>query len=100
MARRGSRVVMVGLGLLALLGLLAGCSGGSGGRTSIAGQTTTTPAPVATASAVGYATTRFVVPLTVTPPSWGRTPPTQEETHFMTWVSTDGAHAVRFLVPR
>ncbi len=99
MARRSSSVLIVSLGLLTLLGLLAGCSGDSRASTSATGDTTTSRAPVGTASPAGYATTRFVVPLTVTPPSWGPGPPTHEQANFMTWVSADHAHAVRFLVP-
>jgi hypothetical protein len=98
MVRRSSSFLIGSLGLLAILGLLAGCSGGSQG-TSTTSETTTSPAPVATASSAGYATTRFVVPLRVTPPSWGPGAPTDEQANFMTWVSADDAHAVRFLVP-
>jgi hypothetical protein len=99
MARRSSGVQVVSLGLLAMLGLLAGCSEGSLGRTSTASETATFSAPVGSARSAGYATTRFVVPLRVTPPSWGPGAPTLEQANFMTWVSADNAHAVRFLVP-
>ena len=96
MARRSSKAVSVGA--LAVLGLLAGCSGGSSGGADT-NATASSPAPSATASSVVYTTTRFVVPLSVTPESWGTGPPTDEQANFMTWVSADDAHAVRFLVP-
>jgi len=99
MARRHSSILIVSVGSLALVGLLAGCSGGSNGSTSTTRDTTTSPSPVGTASPAGYRTARFVVPLTVTPPSWRPGAPTQEQANFMTWVSADDAHAVRFLVP-
>ena len=82
MARRSG--LLIGSIGLAVLGSLVGCSASSG---------------VATVSPGGFATTRFVVPLAVTPPSWGIGPPTHELANFMTWVSPDDAHAVRFLVP-
>jgi len=46
-----------------------------------------------------YSTTSFSIPFTVNAPTWQPAGPAHEEANFLTWVSADDTHAVRFLAP-
>ena len=78
--------------------LLSGCAGTPTTPSHSSTPTTTAVPGHPATDGRAYASTDFVVPFDVTPPSWLGTKPVIEQPHFVTWDAPD-LPAVRFLAP-
>lgn len=85
--------VFLSVGVLLLTTLLTSCAT-TAPRPGSAGSALTT----ASASGPVYASTSFVVPFDVSPPTWVNPKPAEETPNFVTWEAPN-APAVRFLAP-
>ena len=94
---RGGRTMSTVMAVGLMVASLAACAGASSTSEKSAGS----PGPSgssAQAATTGYASTSFVVPFDVAPPSWLDAQPQIEQANFVTWEAPD-LPAVRFLAP-